>query len=29
MPGNVNFLVRPGQHVTGGQTIVYRGAGGE
>ncbi len=29
MPGNINFLVKPGQHVTGGQTIVYTGAGGE
>jgi phosphatidylserine decarboxylase len=23
VPGNVNFAVAPGQHVTGGQTIVY------
>ena len=25
VPGNVNFAVKPGQHVTGGQTIVFTG----
>jgi phosphatidylserine decarboxylase len=25
MPGNVAFSVRPGQHVTGGETIIYKG----
>jgi phosphatidylserine decarboxylase len=25
MPGNITFSVKPGQHVTGGETIVYKG----
>lgn len=26
MPGNITFAVKPGQHVTGGETIVYAGS---
>jgi phosphatidylserine decarboxylase len=26
MPGNITFSVKPGQHVTGGETIVYNGS---